>query len=125
MSEQMNIIIVEPGKQPRKTTIDDTLEDMRQIVGGTIQAIYPWDDRHVGLVCNDDGIALGLPFNRFVEERDYGPIMGTFFLCGLSDEDFQSLEEDDAEFLMERFKPTEHLVRTLAGKLVIVRGTGV
>lgn len=125
MSEQMNIIIVEPGKEPRQTTIEHTLKNLQEIVRGSIQAIYPWDDRLIGLVCNDDGIALGLEFNRYVEERGYGPIWGTFFLCGLGTEDFQSLNDDDAKFLMERFASPERMARTLAGKLVIVRGTGV
>lgn len=122
MSEQINIIIVEPGKKPRQATIEHTLENLREIVGGTIQGIYPWDDRLVGLVCCDDGIALGFPFNRFIFEREYGPIWGTFFLCGLGEEDFTSLTDADTEFLMERFKPTEHMVRSVDGRTVILRG---
>lgn len=122
MSEQMRIIIVEPGKYPRKATIEHTLENLREIVGGTIQAIYPWDDRMIGLVCCDDGIALGFPFNRFIEERGYGPIWGTFFLCGLGEEDFTSLTEEDAEFLLERFMPTEQMMRAVDGRTVILRG---
>lgn len=120
--EQMSIIIVEPGKKPRQVTIEHTLENLQEIVGGSIQAIYPWDDRMIGLVCNDDGIALGLPFNRFVEECEYGPIWGTFFLCGLGEEDFTSLTDEDAKFLMERFMLTEHMVKTIDGRTILLRG---
>ena len=57
-------------------------------MGGTIQAVYPWRDRAC-IVCNDDGIALGLPLNRML--GDYDVIHGTFFICGLSHEDFADL----------------------------------
>ena len=40
-------------------------------------------------VCNDDGIALDLPLNRML--GDYDVIHGTFFICGLSHEDFADL----------------------------------
>lgn len=120
MSEQMNIIIVEPGKRPQKATIEHTLENLQKIVGGTLQAIYPWDDRLVGLVCNDDGIALGLPFNRYVQEGSYGPIWGTFFLCGLGEEDFTGLTDEDAEFLMKRFEPREYLIKADGRPTVIM-----
>jgi len=122
MTEQMRILIVEPGKKPRQATIEHTLENLQKIVGGSIQAIYPWDDDPVGLVCNDDGIALGLKFNRFVEEREYGPIWGTFFLCGLGTEDFISLTDAQEAFLMERFRSPEFLVRTADGRTAVLRG---
>lgn len=122
MAELMRILIVEPGKAPRPATIEHTLENLQDIVGGTIQAIYPWDDRLVGLVCNDDGIILGLDFNRFVEEGKYGPIWGRFFLCGLGEDDFQSLTEDDEKFLMERFRRPEFLMRAKDGQTVVFRG---
>lgn len=57
-------------------------------MGGTIEAVYPWRDRAC-IVCNDDGIALGLPLNRML--GDYDVIHGTFFICGLSHEDFADL----------------------------------
>lgn len=122
--EQMDIVIVEPGKKPRRVTIEHTLKNLQEIVGGSIQAIYPWDDdnenRLVGLVCNDDGIALGLPFNRYIEEQGYGPIWGTFFLCGLSEEDFTSLTEEDAKFLMKRFDAIEDFT-IIGGTPVVFR----
>lgn len=40
----MKVLIVEPGKRPIKADIDHTLHNLQQVVGGYIQAIYPWDD---------------------------------------------------------------------------------
>lgn len=86
----MKILVVEPGKRPYGKEIKGTLEEMQGIVGGTIQAIYPFRDE-AGVVCNDEGILLGLPFNRKVDEECC--IFGTFFICGLGEEDFTSLPE--------------------------------
>ena len=51
------------------------------------------------IVCNEEGLINGLPFNRSVP-GGYGGVFGTFFICGLGEEDFCSLPPK----LMERFK---------------------
>ena len=53
----------------------------------------------MAIVCNEEGLINGLPFNRSVP-GGYGGVFGTFFICGLGEEDFCSLPPD----LMERFK---------------------
>lgn len=50
----MRILIVEPGKAPRPAKIKHSLESLQAIVGGCIQAVYPFADK-VALVCNDEG----------------------------------------------------------------------
>ena len=87
----MRILVVEPGKQPKEREIDGSLKSMQQIVGGLIQAIYPFDDT-VALICNDEGKLLGLPWNRVV---GYDTIAGTFFLCDAppDSENFESLTD--------------------------------
>ena len=40
-------------------------------------------------VCNDNGIAENLPLNRML--GDYDIIHGTFFVCGLTSNDFLTL----------------------------------
>ena len=88
----MRILVVEPGKQPEESEIDGSLESMQKIVGGLIQAIYPFDDT-VALICNDEGKLLGLPWNRVV---GYDIIAGTFFLCDAppDSENFEGLRVD-------------------------------
>ena len=61
----MNVLVVEPGTLPYEKEIN-SLQEMQELVGGLIDAIYPYDDP-VALVCNDEGLLLGLPFNRSVE----------------------------------------------------------
>ena len=96
----MKILVVEPGKHPYEKEIECTLKEMQKIVGGRIQTLYPFRDE-VGVVCNDDGISLQMPFNRKIDEECY--IFGTFFLCGLGVENFTSLPENLMEKYRKRF----------------------
>ena len=100
----MNVLVVEPGYLPYEKEIPDTLDSdehlraLQEIVGGLIEPIYPYHEE-VAIVCNEEGLINGLPFNRSVP-GGYGGVFGTFFICGLGEEDFCSLPPD----LMERFK---------------------
>ena len=100
----MNVLVVEPGFLPYEKEISDSLNSdehlraLQEIVGGWIEAIYPYDEE-VAIVCNEEGLINGLPFNRSVP-GGYGGVFGTFFICGLGEEDFCSLPSD----LLERFK---------------------
>lgn len=64
-SGHLNVLVVEPGMVPYEKEING-LEEMQAVVGGTISAIYPYEEP-VAVVCNDDAIYLNLPFNRSVE----------------------------------------------------------
>ena len=59
----MKVLIVEPGKYPREADIEHTLEAEQEIVGGTIEVVYPWRDR-VGIVCNVRAVGTDLPRQR-------------------------------------------------------------
>lgn len=63
----MTVVIVKPGYAPYEAEING-LDEMQEVVGGMIQAIYPFEDR-AAVVCNDEGILLGMPYNRSVPRR--------------------------------------------------------
>lgn len=114
----MRILVVEPTKDPYVKEIDGSLERMRAIVGGYIQAVEPFEDPNVLLVCNEDGKILGLPENRFLRDKDgrpYDIVRGTFFLaqssgerlCSLADKHIQTytrLYTREKLFVMQRGK---------------------
>ena len=58
----MKVLVVEPQKPCRVQEIN-SLADMQRIVGGDIEAVYPFQEP-VALVCNSEGKLLGLPMNR-------------------------------------------------------------
>lgn len=104
----MNVLVVEPGMAPYEKEING-LEEMQATVGGLIQAIYPFKDL-VGVVCNEEGLLLGLDFNRSMP-GGYGGVVGTFFVCGLGEEDFCSLTPEQ----MDKFKKYFHNAEILIG----------
>lgn len=85
----MKVLVIEPMKAPYESEIPNTLAALQKIVGGTIQALYPYPDE-VALICHDEGKLLGLPSNRRRIE-DYDIIAGTFCIVGLSEDNFESL----------------------------------
>ena len=54
----MKILIVEPRKRPKRADIPHKLEEMQRVVGGDIQAIYPFEDR-IAIVCDEEGKLKG------------------------------------------------------------------
>ena len=59
--DPMRILVVEPTKDPYVKEIDGSLTSMQAIVGGFIQAVEPFEDPNVLLLCNEEAKLLGLP----------------------------------------------------------------
>ena len=47
----LHVLVVEPGKRPKIQAIPHTLKAMQALVGGVIQAVYPFEEP-VALICN-------------------------------------------------------------------------
>lgn len=104
----MKILVVTPNERPRWIEIPHTLEEMQRVVGGHIQAVYPWKDL-VALVCDEEGLINGKPLNRYIMPGMV--IAGTFFICGLGEEDFTDLPDDLAEKYEHLFRHPQAFVR--------------
>ena len=107
----MRILVVEPERRPEVREIDGSLKSMQEVVGGWIQALFPFDEP-LALVCNDEGKLMNLPANRGLRDKNgqiYDIVCGTFFLCGApSDSDhFTSLTPEQIERYRERFYTPE------------------
>ena len=110
----MQVVIVEPKKKPTVQNIDDGLEAMQKIVGGTIQAIYPFDEP-IALICNDEGKFLNLPLNRALRDNAgcvYDIVAGTFFLCAapVDSDRFECLTDEQVQIYLERFATPEQFI---------------
>ena len=99
----MKVLIVEPGKYPREADIEHTLEAEQAVVGGTIEAVYPWRDSAC-IVCNDNDI-----------------IHGTFFVCGLTRDDFTDLTPKQMKHYEEMYHDPQLFF--LLGKTLCVEHT--
>lgn len=114
----MKVLVVEPQKPCRVQEIE-SLPDMQQLVGGDIEAVYPFQEP-VALVCNSEGKLLGLPMHRPLLDKDYLPydiIRGTFFVAGLGQEEFISLTDEQIQRYKSLYDNMQILpVRTAAGE---------
>lgn len=107
----MRVLVVEPEHRPEVKEINDSLKEMQDIVGGYIQAVYPFEEP-VALICNDEGKLMDLPANRGLRDKDgqiYDIVCGTFFLCGApADTDhFTSLTSEQIERYQKLFYTPE------------------
>lgn len=112
----MKVILVEPDTAARPVEIEKGIHAMQEIVGGFIEAIYPWEDS-VALICNEEGKIDGLPLNRVLE--DYDIIAGTFFICGIEEEGFCSLTDQQMKEYQQKFQFPERFVDTPDGLVVV------
>ena len=115
----MNVLMVEPGKAPHETQIGDDLQSMQALVGGYLEAVYPFE-QPVALVCRESGKLDGLTLNRALRDADgdiYDIVAGNFFIVGLGQNDFTDLPHDLAEQFAEQFRQPEMFVRE-DGKIV-------
>lgn len=118
----ISVVIVEPGKLARPAYIDCTLSGMQRIVGGDIEAVYPFKEE-VCLVCNEEGKLKGLPLNRALYDRKGNvcdAIAGTFFICGCQDSKFVGLTDDQIKRYMELYKYPERFVQA-RGKIIAIK----
>ena len=120
----MRILKVESGKKPEAVEISDTLKAMQEVVGGPIQAVYPFEEP-VALIANEEGMLVGLPLNRAIREQETGQvydiIAGTFFLCGAppDKENFASLTEAQIQRFSREFAVPEVFLN-LNGQLLVL-----
>ena len=111
----MKVVICEPGQYARIAEIEPTLTAEQKVVGGLIDCVYPWPNDRAALVCNDEGKLNGMPLNRALE--DYDVIAGTFFICGISGENFCSLTEEQTARYLQKFRAPEVFAQTPFGLL--------
>ena len=119
----MRVLIIKPGQKPEVQEIDGTLKSMQGIVGGLIQALYPYE-QPVALVANDEGKVLGLPPNRGLRDEAgelYDIICGTFFIIGapVDSGSFQSLTDVQIQYFMDLFA-TPEMFLMMNGRLLVL-----
>ncbi len=117
----MNVLVVEPYKEPYEKEIEPGLESLQHEVGGDIECVYPFDDP-VGIICNDEGKLEGLPLNRSLRDEDgeiYDVVAGTFLVVGLGEESFEGLSKEQMDKFKARFRTPEQFIM-IGGEIVSI-----
>ena len=115
---EITVVACYPGKPAVVMRIQNTLEAKQAFVGGYIQAVYPFDDP-VAIVCNEEGKINGLEPCRALFDKGgdiYDIIVGPFLICGLDDEGFISLTQEE---YLAMFRNPEMFV-SLNGELIAI-----
>ena len=112
----MRVLVIEPYKEPYEKEINGKLKTLQGFVGGLIQVLYPFEDEHIALICNDEGKLLGLPLNRALRNslgEIYDIISGTFLICSAppDSESFESLSDEQIQKYMKEFGHIEIYLR--------------
>lgn len=118
--EKIKVVICENDKLARIEEIDADLKTYQDIVDGYIDAFYPFNDS-VAVICNDEGKINGMKPNRAIYRNGkmVDVVFGTFFITGLTEDNFGSLTDEQATKYQSLFKYPEVIFK-FNGKLVAV-----
>lgn len=118
-NSKLKVIFVQPMRTAKVIEIDNELDAMQKLVGGSIEEYMPFKD-DVAIVCNEEGKLRELEPNRAVYD-EHGQlqevICGDFFLCyaPLDSDSYLSMPEDLKQKYEETFKYPEQFFMTSKG----------
>ena len=113
LHRKIQVVLLEPGKLARPAAIDASLECYQKIVGGMIEAFYPFEEP-VCIVCNEESKINGMRPNRSVKNDDgvmVDFIFGPAFICDCRGENLDSLSDEQIDRYGKMFRYPEHLAR--------------
>ena len=120
MSKKIEVLVVRPLEEPKVETIEDSLESYYKLIGCQyIEAVYPWED-NVAVVLDEEGKLNGQMPNRALRGSDgmiRDVLFGTFFICGLSGCEFDSITDEMSKKYSELFHSPEAFVKDRNGKV--------
>ena len=115
----LRVLYVQAGLHPEERVIPNDLAQMQALVGGLIEPVYPpWEepDPDICLVCDHEGKINGSAYNRYI--KDFDIIAGSFFICGIGEEDFISLTDAQLQKYEKLFHNPQLFTKSPAGLLV-------
>ena len=118
----MDVLLIEPMKAPRPIQIDNGLEPLQQVVGGDIQAVYPFDDP-VAIIINDEGKNIGLKPNRALRDEEgtiYDILPGNALIVGLGEENFTDLSPELMKKYSDFFRIPEKFLN-INGNIIVLK----
>ena len=112
----IKVLKIDAGDRPQVVWMNSSLRSLQKAVGGTIQALYPWED---------EGKMKGYPLNRVLADEEntiYDILCGTFLIVGLTEEGFGSLPDKLIGKFSRKFYEPEFFMRTKDGHMFMMKG---
>ena len=97
--KQIRVIVKTVDGDWEIKTIDNALKPLQQIVGGHIEPVTLTGD--YTLLCNEEGLVLGLPFNQRVFEFK---IYGDFCIVRTHGDEFVTMNQEEAESIIRALR---------------------
>lgn len=107
-NDLMRIVYVEPHMEAYESYMDKDLDSLQRAVKGMIEPIYIDSQTDFMLVGNDEAKLIGMEGNRRIGEGG-SIIAGPFFICGVGEEDFISINDEQIKEAMEVFGQPEDI----------------
>jgi hypothetical protein len=106
---KIKVLLLPVGKPGTVVEIDNKLEAMQKLVGGSIEGVSI--EANVMVMCNDEGRLNGLPFNRlFADLRNPVDFCGDIFITRHDNEgESTSLTARDIKRFAKRYGPPQRL----------------
>lgn len=94
MSNEISVIFVRPGEFAKLITIDSNVSELEKILGGSFKQMCPFDD-DIAILINENEKFNKSPPNRalIIDHRINDILHGSFFVCGMGEENYCSLSE--------------------------------
>ncbi|MCQ2770348.1 MAG: DUF3846 domain-containing protein [Clostridia bacterium] len=122
MKKNIDILFIEAGKRPQILKIENKFENIKELVGGYVEAVYPYED-NVALLCNECGKIMHMPYSRAAKTEDgrvFDLIAGPIVIAGVDDEDFTGLTKEQIDKYYNMYESPEFFVRD-NGKTIILK----
>src|SRR5579872_6523204 len=100
MAKKIAVIYYRAGHPVELCQIEDTLQDMKHLVGGWIEHVSLPNGLH--LWCNEEGKIHGLPITAIVCGE---PIAGNFFISRANEPDIASVQDGDMDLVLDMIIP--------------------
>ena len=84
--KKIQVLIKRPGRDPYKTWISDTLENLQRTVGGYIETVTI--RRGVVVICDEEGRLKGYPYNCTINGVSF---VGDIIIAGVDGDEISSL----------------------------------
>lgn len=99
VNRYIEVLFKKPNRNPKKVTIENSLEAMQRLVGGNIEVVQVNDAL---LVCNEEGKLNGLEPNVVIGNDT---ICGSFFIAGddYENADFMSISKEQYRMFENKF----------------------
>ena len=105
--KKITVVIAEPNKEPYSKEIYDTLEAQQEIVGGLIQYVPSLFSEKINyqFVVNEEGKILGLPFNRFIWNKN-DLVAGNLIIVKVDDKsgELVSMTKKEVDYIKDKVK---------------------